>query len=279
MTATYKAYAIRYGSARDRLSEQNFMFPPARGLRMALDYYFWVLQGEGRVILIDAAFSQAVGQRRGRPVDAELPDLLAAGGIAPQDVTDVILSHLHFDHTGFVASFPKAQFHVQKAEWASALVGLAEHRAVQWTYEAADLQFLLGAAFAGRLNLLEGDCELLPGITLYLLPGHAAGQTAVRVQTERGPVMIAVDVTHFYANLLLDSPFIVTEDSRETLRSYARLRRLEPEIDRIIPGHDPKVRVLYPAEFKGNAAWHPLHQAPRSYPEGWLTCLSDYPCD
>lgn len=276
MTATYKAYAIRYASFRDRLSEQNFMFPPVRGTSMPLDYYFWVLQGDGRNILVDAAFTPECGARRARPADADLIDLLAEGGLAPADFSDIILTHLHFDHTGFIDRFPHARIHLQRNELVAAVTGAADHASLRWTYEPADIHALLTAAFEGRVQLHGADADLFPGIRMHLLPGHSPGQAAVAVNTERGEIMLAVDVAHFYANLLLEQPFIVTDSFRETLSSYRRLRELQPDIDRIVVGHDPKVRVLYPAEMKSRTGWHPLHQPPAAYAEGWLTRLDDY---
>lgn len=279
MIATYKAYAIRYGSARDRLSEQNFMFPPERGAKMPLDYYFWVIQGDGRNILVDAAFTPQAGLRRNRPVDSDLIDLLAEGGLSPPDISDIILTHLHFDHTGFIDRFPHARIHLQRNELTAVVTGAADHASLRWTYEPADIHALLRAAFEGRLRLYDDDADLFPGIRMHLLPGHSPGQAAIAVETDRGRIMLAVDVAHFYANLLLEQPFIVTDNFRDTLSSYRRLRELQPDIDCIIAGHDPKVRVLYPAEMKGEAAWHPLHRPPMTYAEGWLTKLDDYNCD
>lgn len=279
MTPTYTAYAIRYGSARDRLSEQNFMSPPQRGTRMPLDYYFWVLQGDGRKILVDAAFTPESGARRNRPLDADLIEVLADAGLAPADFSDVIVTHLHFDHTGYLDRFPHARLHLQRRDLVAAVTGAAEHASLRWQYDAADIHAVLDAAFDGRVRLHDGDVELFPGIRMHLLPGHSPGQAAVAVNTARGQIMLAVDVAHFYANLLLEQPFIVTDSFRDTLSSYRRLRVLQPEVDRIIVGHDPKVRVLYPAETKGRFAWHPLHQPPAAYAEGWLTRLDDYACD
>ncbi|WP_323032455.1 N-acyl homoserine lactonase family protein [Paracoccus sp. (in: a-proteobacteria)] len=279
MTATYKAYAIRYGSARDRLSEQNFMFPPVRGAKMPLDYYFWVLQGDGRNILVDAAFTPECGLRRGRPLDVDLVEVLAGAGLTPADFSDVIITHLHFDHTGFLGRFPHARVHLQRNELTAAVHAIADHPTLRWTYEPADIQALLVASFEGRVRFYDGDTDLFPGIRIHLLPGHSPGQAAIAVETQRGKIMLAVDVAHFYANLLLEQPFIVTDSFRDTLSSYRRLRELQPDINRIIVGHDPKVRVLYPPEMMGGTAWHPLHLPPVAYEDGWLTRLDDYACD
>lgn len=278
-TTPYEVYAIRYGAARVRLSDQNFMHPPVRGVNMPLDYYVWVLQGGGRTILVDAGFTPETGRRRDRPLDGDLIDLLADAGLVPEDFSDVILTHLHFDHTGFVDRFPHARLHLQQVELESVVTGVARHASVRWTYEPHDIAAVVSASFEGRVALYAGDAALFPGLRMLHLPGHTPGQCAIGVETGRGEIILAVDVAHYYANLLLEQPFSLTEGYRQTLQSYARLRALQPDIDRIVVGHDPKVRTLYPPERRGRAALHPLHLPPKPYEPGWLTRLDDYAAD
>lgn len=279
MTTTYRAYAVRYGSARQRLSDQNFLFAPVRGQPMPLDYYFWVLEGPDRNVLIDAAFTPANGIKRQRPLDGDMVEMLAEAGFAPEDFSDLVLTHLHFDHTGFIDRFPKARIHLQRAEVAAAILGAADHAALRWTYEEADLKALIAAIYQGRVTLYDGDAQILPGITMHLLPGHSPGQAALAVETERGMILLATDVAHFYANLLLEQPFVLTDNLRATYASYARLRALQPDLSRLVAGHDPKIRVLYPPEYRGTTAFHPLHNAPAISDEAWLIKLDDYLCD
>ncbi len=100
----------------------------------------------------------------------------------------------------------------------------------------------------GRVVFHAGDEELYPGITLHHLPGHTLGLQAVRVQTERGAVVLASDVIHFWANLERETPFPIVADVVGYLEALRRLRTLAPSIDHIIPGHDPQVLQRFPAE-------------------------------
>jgi glyoxylase-like metal-dependent hydrolase (beta-lactamase superfamily II) len=93
-----------------------------------------------------------------------------------------------------------------------------------------------------------GDSVLCPGVTLHHLPGHTMGLQAVRVETGRGPVVLASDAIHFWANLERETPYPVVADVPQYLQSLHALRRLAPSIDHIIPGHDPEVLARFPAE-------------------------------
>ena len=106
----------------------------------------------------------------------------------------------------------------------------------------------------------DGDAAPWPGISLHAVPGHTLGMQAVRVMTPRGPVVLASDSSHFYANLLRRAPFVVTVDARATLRSYDKLMELAGSIEHIVPGHDPRVRELYPNHDFGGVE---LTRAPR----------------
>jgi len=85
-------------------------------------------------------------------------------------------------------------------------------------------------------------------VTLHHLPGHTLGLQAVRVHTARGPVVLASDAIHFWANLERETPFPVVADVIGYLAALRRLRSLAPTLDHIIPGHDPGVLERFPAE-------------------------------
>lgn len=109
---------------------------------------------------------------------------LARAGCSREDVTDVVLTHLHFDHAGGatrlegdrpVLSFPKATYHVQRRNWVWA------HRASEkdaGSFRAETFDLL---ERSGRLHLLEGATELYPGIELFISEGHTVGLQLVRV--------------------------------------------------------------------------------------------------
>jgi glyoxylase-like metal-dependent hydrolase (beta-lactamase superfamily II) len=117
---------------------------------------------------------------------AKLLDNLHAIGIAPEDIDIVIDSHLHFDHCGwntvrrgdrFVATFPKAKYYVQRGEWEHARLQL-ERDAV--SYMSPNYDPLVDS---GQMELLHGDREIVPGISVKVFPGHTANMQAVIVES------------------------------------------------------------------------------------------------
>jgi glyoxylase-like metal-dependent hydrolase (beta-lactamase superfamily II) len=109
----------------------------------------------------------------------------------------------------------------------------------------------------------EGDDDLLPGLTLHAFPGHSAMVQAVRVNTARGPVLLASDSTHYFANILNMKPFVLTIDTSATIDSYHRILKLAGGINRLVPGHDPKVRRLYPVFEVNGIELLALHEEPK----------------
>jgi glyoxylase-like metal-dependent hydrolase (beta-lactamase superfamily II) len=116
---------------------------------------------------------------------AKLLDNLHAAGVAPEDIDIVINTHLHFDHCGWntvrrgdrmIATFPNAKYYVQEKEWEHGRLQL-ERDAV--SYMSPNYDPLLET---GQMVLLNGDLELLPGISVKVFPGHTANMQAVIVE-------------------------------------------------------------------------------------------------
>ena len=79
------------------------------------------------------------------------------------------------------------------------------------------------------------------------MPGHSKGVQCVRVATEHGDVVLAVDAIHMYDNYRLRKPFPIVVDVEQALASYDRIRALATSEAHIVPGHDPRVLARYPA--------------------------------
>ncbi len=120
-------------------------------------------------------------------IDASAYDLdreLARAGLRREDITDVVLTHLHFDHAGGTTrdvdgklelAFPRATYHLQRRNW-------------KWAHQPSekDAGSFRGEDYAllersGRLHLIEGGTELYPGIELFVCEGHTVGLQLVRV--------------------------------------------------------------------------------------------------
>jgi glyoxylase-like metal-dependent hydrolase (beta-lactamase superfamily II) len=102
--------------------------------------------------------------------------------------------------------------------------------------------------FERRVRFVSGEAEPAPGVSLHLVGGHAPGLQVVRVRTAGGPVVLASDATHFYANLAEDRPFSIVHSLAGMYDAFDRVRELAGGEDaRIVPGHDPLVLERYPA--------------------------------
>jgi len=245
---TYEVYAMRYASIPERMASNNFMRgaldDPHEG-PMPLDFYVWIIRNQDRVVLVDTGFDHRAAAKRGRPIDFAPHDGLALIGIAADSIRDIILTHLHFDHAGGIDHYPNARFHVQDAEVAYATGRCMCHPIGRFFYDVEDVVSLVRNTYADRVSFYDGDAEIFPGISVHLLPGHSRGMQGVRVNTKRGPILLASDGSHYYDNFTLNAPFAVTVDVAATLNTYRRMFELVEGPKWIIPGHDPKVRRLY----------------------------------
>ncbi|WP_018348328.1 MBL fold metallo-hydrolase [Longispora albida] len=133
--------------------------------------------GEDEVVIVDAGIGPADSPASSwAPVPGTLPDELAAAGIKPEQVRRVVLTHLHPDHIGWSGLFPDASLLVQRAEW-------------EWIPE--ELRELIPA---DRLELLDGETTLAPGVTVLPTPGHTPGHQSVLVSDGESLVAITGDL-------------------------------------------------------------------------------------
>jgi len=244
---THRIYAIRYGHL-DRNSDLNFLGGDDHAHPMPLDYFVWVIQSAQRTVVVDTGFGAAAAAQRGRTLLRPVAEGLAAIGVKAQDVQDVVITHMHYDHAGNVPLFPSARFHVQDAEMAYCTGRAMTHGHLAAPFDADNVVDMVRRTFDGRVVFHSGDEELFPGVTVHHLPGHTLGLQAVRVATLRGPVVLASDAIHFWANLERATPYPVVANVVAYLEALRRLRTLAPSLDHIIPGHDPAVLQRFPAE-------------------------------
>src|SRR5947209_317639 len=112
---TYEVYAIKYAHHARRASE-NFIGGDPHDGPMPLDYFVWLVRGEGRDMVVDTGFSAAVAAKRGREHLRCPAAALAQLGVYSSTVQDVVITHLHYDHVGNFDLFPAAKLHLQDLE-------------------------------------------------------------------------------------------------------------------------------------------------------------------
>lgn len=243
----YEVYALRYATHAERQASENFIAHDDRHSGpMPLAFYLWAIKGPGRTLVVDTGFDENMAHKRGRIFLHNPAHLLADIGIAPSDVTDVIITHMHYDHCGNLGLFPNARYHIQEAEMAYCTGRAMTYALLRRPFEADNIKEAIDCLFQDRLVIHEGDSDLGGGIRLHKVGGHTKGLQVVSVPTRRGQLVLASDAAHYWANLNRRSPFPIVVDVQEMLAAYDTLERLADGPYHVIPGHDPKVLELFP---------------------------------
>jgi glyoxylase-like metal-dependent hydrolase (beta-lactamase superfamily II) len=252
MPPSHEICAVRYAHL-ERTASHNFIGGDPHDGPMPLDYFVWTIRGPGVCFVLDTGFDAATGAARGRQLVQPVATGLRSVGVDPDQVTDVIISHMHYDHSGNHELFPRARYHLQDDEMAYCTGSAMCHAVMRAPYEAGDVQAMVGKLFAGRVVYHRGTAELAPGITLHKVGGHTRGLQVVRVHTARGWVVLASDAAHFYANWQQRRPFPIVENIPAYLDAFATIEALADSAQHVIPGHDPLVLQRYPAALPGLA--------------------------
>jgi len=158
----------------------------------------------------------------------EIIPQLAALGVEPKDIVEIVLSHAHGDHTGHLREFPNARVTIQKLEYDAAFA------------DTGRANFAEYASPSIRWNVIDGDVELMPGLDLVLTRGHQPGhQSAVVRLPESGVKILVGDVADLIENFdreVLGSSM----DDVAAMESIRRLKRIAQNTGgELIPLHDP----------------------------------------
>lgn len=203
---------------------------------------FWLLQGPGRrCVLVDAGFYRQRFLDSWKPAEYRRPsEALQSFGVSADSVTDVIVSHVHWDHLDGADLFRNARIWIQREEY-DYYVG-ADGTPLHAAIDTLDAAMLATLNRAGRVQLVEGDGqEILPGLTVYTGGKHTFASQYVGVRTSKGTAVIASDNCYLYENLDRHRPIAQTLDSTSNLAAQDRMRRIASAAHLIVPGHDPAV--------------------------------------
>jgi len=243
----FEIFAIRYAHLGNRHPGENFILADPHEFASDLDYFVWVLRRKDCSFVVDTGFGREAAVRRRREwlrCPAESLRLLAMDA---SEVSNVILTHLHYDHAGNLDRFPRARFHLQDDEMAFATGRSMCHPTLRAPFDLDNALDMVRLVYSDRAVFHDGDEELVPGLSLHRVGGHSAGLQVLRVSTRRGWVVLASDASHLYANFEQRRPFPIVYNVAEMLEGFQLLERLADSPEHIVPGHDPLVMKYYPA--------------------------------
>jgi glyoxylase-like metal-dependent hydrolase (beta-lactamase superfamily II) len=206
-----------------------------------------LLRGHGRTVLVDDGLGDKFSDKlkdiyRVEP-EPSLEHSLAALGLAPGDITDVVLTHLHFDHAGgstvrtpegLKPWLPRARGYVQRRNWDNAHAPNPRERA---SYMPENYDALMEA---GVLTLWDGPQQPWPGVETLLVDGHTRGQQVVRVAGGGEVAYFVTDLIPTAAHVRI--PFVMGYDiaAIETMtEKRSLLERATQEHAWIVLDHDP----------------------------------------
>ncbi len=227
-----------------------------------------------RIILVDTGIGNKYDKKFASIYDIDhesqnLDKSLRKIGITKNDITDVILTHLHFDHCGGTTeydkngnlriAFPNAQIWVQKKHLDWALKPNAREKA------SFLKENILPLVESEQLKIVEGETEVLPGVSLKVVNGHTEAQQLVYIENKGKKYLYAADLFPTYGHIPL--PYVMSYDTRPLLTLEERAFWLEKIVQEeiiLIYEHDPyneagKVLKNERGKYKSGETF-PLHE-------------------
>jgi glyoxylase-like metal-dependent hydrolase (beta-lactamase superfamily II) len=247
----YRIYAVRFARSGFPFTAADWASGGSKKQRLDITFSIWVIKGLGRTVLLDAGFKKDIEDAKDfqlkeyvRP-DSALQQL----GLRADQVTDIIISHPHWDHIDEIDLFPKAHFWMQKEDYNNFVGAAWQEPKSTGGFAKRDVRKLLELNLAGRLTLVNGDNkEIIPGIRVYTGSKHTYNSQYVLVKSGKQHTVLASDNVWIYANLdhLIPPVKTGTLDPAGYIRAMKRMKTLASSPKLIIPGHDGQVFQRFP---------------------------------
>ncbi len=216
--------------------------------RIQLALRTMVIRNETHTILVDTGVGQKMNEKLSKIYNVDLREYeliksLKEKGISPEDITDVIVTHLHFDHIGGATyyengelklTFPNARYHVQGEQWYWANNPSEKDRASYMPENFKPIEE------EGKLVELEGPKEIFPGIEVLVFYGHTSGMQLPKISDGKQTLLYCADLMPTASHIPL--PYIMAYDNNP-LVTLEEKKRLLPKIVEenwtLVFEHDP----------------------------------------
>ena len=244
--ATYEVYALEFAGNWNIIATDIAVGAPTKD-SIKGSSMIWVLKGNnGKIVLVDAGFTDTAQYKASnytRP-DLVLPKI----GLRAEDITDLIVTHPHFDHIGGIDLFPNAMLWMQEKDFNYFVSTAWQKGGISDGLNKKDVIKLIQKSIDGHLTLVNGDNkEIMPGIRVYIGSKHTYESQYVMVNGTSGNTILASDNIWYYYNLkhLLPIPKY-TFDAKAYVDAMKRMKTLVSNVELIIPGHDAMVFSKFP---------------------------------
>ncbi len=241
---SYEIYALKFASLKFKFPITLFAVGSTSKDSVQPCYMLYLLKGKnGKNILVDAGFTETPPRYNMQGFNYVLPDeMLKKMNVDPASITDIILTHPHWDHVGGIDLFPNAMLWMQEQDF-NYFVGTAWQNNIDSSgFNTKDVLKIKQKKLDKKLQLINGDSvEIMPGIRVFTGSKHTYESQYVLVGTGNDKVIIASDNSWLYYNLVNLLPIPLTFDTNAYLQNLKRMRAMVKNIDLILPGHDPLV--------------------------------------
>ncbi len=247
-TSNYEIYALKFATLNFKIPVALMAVGTTRKDSTDVCYMVYVAKGNNKTILVDAGFTETPPMYNMQAFTYVRPDsILKRININPNDITDIILTHPHWDHIGGIDLFPNAMVWMQEKDF-NYFVGTAWQKDVDnSTFNSKDVLKIIQKNIDKKLTLIKGDSiEIMPNIKVFTGSKHTYESQYVSFDTGSDKVIIASDNAWYYYNLtsLLSIP--ITFDQKAYIQNLKRMKGMVKNIDLILPGHDPEVFSKFP---------------------------------
>jgi glyoxylase-like metal-dependent hydrolase (beta-lactamase superfamily II) len=239
-TPEYSIEAIRYATSPDVPVAELVVNGP-KDQKVDIAMVVWLIRGGGHTVLFDSGFHRDTFTKEFPMKDYLRPDeAVKTAGVKPEDVTDIVISHAHWDHMGGIDLFPKATVWIQRDEYRYYTGDAWQKGGNHGGIDPDDVQMLVKLNTEHRVRFVDGDdVEIFPGIRAYTGSRHTYASQYLCV-AGNPTYVLASDNAYFYLNLSahLASATFGDADHAANIAQQKRMIELAGSPDRVVPGHD-----------------------------------------